>query len=171
MIVPASSTQSSFSMARTAGVALDRHHGDHGAEAPHLALRIEVGRRLEPRRLPRRQGRAARIRGRGHLLPGDPPLGHADDLEAPGDRRHVRRRRLEEPGRDASALVGHLGGHAGERPAAERDAAAPEGPEALGPAARVAVDDHHVLRGHAEMVGHDLGERGLVSLAVGAGAR
>ncbi len=88
MIVPASSTQISVSMASRPVSRLDRHRGDHRAEAPHLALGLEVVRRPPaPASRPAGSAAAARVGGRGHLPPGDPRCGDADHVEAARHRR------------------------------------------------------------------------------------
>src|SRR5882762_7652060 len=93
---------------RPSGLGLDRERADDAAEAPHLALGLEIGAGLEPRRVARRQRLAARV-GRGRdLAPGHASLGHADDLEPAGHPDHVGVRRLEELRGDAPTLLAHV---------------------------------------------------------------
>ena len=68
---------------------LDREPADHRAGAPDLAVRLEVGGRLEPRRVARRQGLAARVGRGGHLLPRHALARHARHLEAAAHRHDV----------------------------------------------------------------------------------
>ena len=96
--------------------------------------------------------------------------GHAGHLEAAGHADHVLRRGLEQAGRDAPALFAHLHRAAHQRPAAQRHAAAAEGAEALGPGAGVTVEHRHLVGRDPQVIGHHLGERGLVALAVRARA-
>jgi hypothetical protein len=150
------------------GLPVDGDDGDDRAEAPDFALWVEIRRRLQPWGFPGWEGGSARI-GRGcDFLPRHPPLGHADHLKAARHAGHVGRRRFEQFGRDAAAFVRNLGRHPCQGAAAERHAAAAEGAEALGAAARVAMDHDDVVRRHPEVVGHNLGEGGLVPLAMGA---
>ena len=92
-------------------------------------------------------------------------------MKAARDTHHVGGRRLEQLGRDAAPLVAHLDRDARQRAPAERDAPAAERAESLGAGPRVAVDHDHVVGRHTEVIGHDLRERRLVPLAVGARAR
>ena len=83
-----------------------------------------------------------------------------DDLD-------VGRRGLEHLGRLLDELLAHLARGVLHRATAHRSAAAAAGAdEAERRAVRVAVDDLHVVAGHAELVGDDLTVRRLVALAV-----
>ena len=79
-------------------------------------------------------------------------------------------RGFEQVGRDLLALRDDLVDRLHDRRAADRDRARAVGAHAEEDAPGVAVDDVHVLDRHAEPVGDDLRERGLVSLAVGVRA-
>src|SRR3989442_5230073 len=74
----------------------DPHRRDDGAEAPHLALRLEVRARLEPGRLAGGQRVASFVGGAGDVLPPHAPLRHAAHVEAAGPVDHVFVRRLEQ---------------------------------------------------------------------------
>ena len=87
------------------------------------------------------------------------------DGEAPPRERHVFGGRLEEPRGDLSAALDDAVGGPGQHHAAEAHRApgvraAPDGHEV-----GVAGDEPHLLGGHAEPLGHELGEARLVALA------
>src|SRR5206468_5607302 len=79
-------------------------------------------------------------------------------------------RRLRDPQRlrgEPHALCAQLARRQGHRVAADDGRAAGERADALRDAERVATDDADVVRGDAELVGGDLGQRGLEALALG----
>ena len=152
------------------GVAIDAHRHDESARAPDLALGAEEARRLEPGLGAGRESRAA-VGELGHARPADHAPGRADDAEAPIDRHHVVRPGLQEARGEPPRLFSHVARRERQRRPAESDAPAPERADALRRAERVAVADGHRLRRDTELVGDDLGERGLVPLAMRARAR
>jgi hypothetical protein len=79
-------------------------------------------------------------------------------------------RGLQQVGRDLLALVDDLVAGLGEGRAADRQRARAVGAHAEGDLAGVAVHDLDVLEGHAEGLGDELGEGGLVALAVAVAA-
>src|SRR6185436_15662383 len=79
-------------------------------------------------------------------------------------------RRLEHGRRDALALLAHLRGRDRERTAGERGAATARRADGLRRARGITVPDRDPLGVDAQIVGHDLRERRLVSLAVRARA-
>ena len=75
--------------------------------------------------------------------------------------------RLEHVRGELLAFVDDLAYGLADRHAADREAAAAVGPVTeRGALSRVAVAKLDTLIGHAQLVGHDLGKRRLVSLAV-----
>ena len=153
-----------------ARVAVDPDRHDEGARAPHFALGAEEPRGLEPRLDARRKPLAA-VGELGHAGPADLPSGRADDAEPALDGHDVLGRGFEEACRQPARLVAHVARRECQRRSAERGAPAPERPDTLRGAVRVAVANGHRLGRHTERVGDDLGERRLVPLAVGARSR
>ena len=68
---------------------------------------------------------------------------------------------LEEPGRDVEDLVANLARRLEGRRQRDGRAAAREAADAEGHPGAVAVNDRDVIGGHRELLGDDLGERGL----------
>src|SRR6185436_3079440 len=140
-----------------------------GAEAPGGLILAEEHRRLEPGLLLRGQAHPA-MRKFADAIPADRFLRHALHLKAAASDLKIVWARLQEPRREPTALLSDLGRRLRQGVTTETRAAAPERADRLRGAERVAVAHDHVLVGHAELVGDDLGERRLVSLAVRARA-
>ena len=71
---------------------------------------------------------------------------------------------------DVEDLLAHGFGREPRGAAREHGAAARIGSGAAGDGRAVAMHDAHILDAHAEMLGHDLGQRGLQALAMGGDA-
>src|SRR5207302_6952273 len=97
-------------------------------------------------------------------------VGHSTDAHGPARELQVVWRNLEEPGRDPERLIPDLPRGDPDRVAARDEAAAGEGPGAPVELAGVAGDDRDVGGVAPERVGGDLGERRLVTLALGGEA-
>src|SRR2546428_2511185 len=80
--------------------------------------------------------------------------------------RQILRRRLEVVGGDRERLFANLGGGVGGRGAGEHADPAGERADAIRDARGVARNDGDLLERHREPVGDDLGQRGLVRLAL-----
>ena len=150
-------------------MAVVRVHADHrhmGAEGIG-----EVGRVVEG------GGLQSRLHARGHV-PGH--VGHQgyvlDSLSAVGGAANeevtifvldVRFGGLQQVGGQGDCLGLDLAGAQGQRAAADHRGAAAVGAPAHGRGVGVAVDNLHVVHGDAQLIGHNLGEGGLLALAVG----
>ena len=151
---------------------LEVHLGDDAlhAEGPRDRVGIEEGAGAEPG-ASRLGHRAAPHRGAGHLAQAHALAGHALHVHAALGEHDVLGRALEELGADEARLVRHLRGGALHRGAAHRGHAARDRAHAVADQAGVAAHDHHRLERHRQLVGRDLGQRGLVPLALGADAQ
>ena len=150
------------------GVGIDLDLDDVAAIGEGEGLRIEVGRLLEPG-LEVPAGSGGRIGP-----PGD--LGEAERHVAAGDaedavlEHDVGRVAVEHVRGDPLHLGDDLAGRAQERAAADGERARAVGADAVGDPRRVAMDDLDLGRVEAGLVGDELGEGGLVALAVGVAA-
>ena len=135
--------------------------GDVGAEGEeHARARLDV-----------LVGAEAALGGRSDLLPGDGAIGHAPHGELAVGQDQILRGGFEELGRDLLRLVPDLHRLAEGVHAAARRRAAAEGADTVPDERGVALDDLDHLHRNLELVGHQLGIRRLVSLAVGGRAR
>ena len=151
-----------------AGLALDTHGRHDRATAPHLVLRRQHVRGLEPGLFARRERTVP-----GHsrdVRPAHEAIRNAGDREAARAQPHVGGVRLEQMRGEPPRLRDDGVGRVSQRAAAERGAAAAEGPDAGRNDVGIAVTDVDRLGLETQAIGHDLREHGLVPLAVCARA-
>ena len=141
------------------------HDGDVRAEGERevrgIVERGGLQRRLDPRREVPRQVRLQR-----DLLNGLGLIGAAADVEPALVEHDVLLRGLEQVRGDLRGLLPHPAGGQHDRGAADHGRAAAVGPPPHRPGGRVAVHDLDIVNGKPQFVGHDLGERGLLTLPV-----
>src|SRR5690242_8533989 len=147
-----------------AGAAINIHDADVGAEGEGQIRRIIVVHRLQAGLHPLR---VVGVGGEGHLLHGDGARGDAFDLELVVSPLDVVLAGLQEVRGELLRLVADLAGGDSGGGAGGGRAAAGVGAEAVGGGVGVAVLDGDVLDGQAQLFGDDLGEGGLVALALG----
>ena len=152
-----------------AGVEVHFDDGRLGAERPCHRVGIEEGARAETWPAGGGEGAAA-DGGARDRAERDAAVRRAADGHVALGHHHVLRRALEQLGCDEPRLVRDLSRSPGHRGPRDRghtacDRAHPE-PDAVG----VAATDDDVLDRQPELIGADLGQRGLVRLALGADA-
>ncbi len=153
-----------------AGLGVHLHHRQVGAERVGSFALIEDHLRRQPRLHAGRQ-RLGTGGGGGQLTPGEAGVGYAGYPDsAVSEHGDVFRAGLDEVGDDALRLLQHLGSGSQHGTATQLQGAGPAG--ALTPRYPCRVSLHHpyVGVGDVQPLGDDLGEGGLVALAVGRGA-
>ena len=116
----------------------------------------------------RREQRGVPVRDRGDVGERARGGGHAAHRHDAVDELDVVLGRLEEMRGEAHHLTPHVGGDADHRAARERGGAAPaRAHEVERRQLRVAADDADRVERHAELVGRELRQRGVVTLTVG----
>src|SRR5438445_1797685 len=143
-------------------------HADVGAERPDAAGRVEIGNRFQALLHALRQARA--VRGKCHLTERLGLVGAPLDMELALVENDVFFRRFQYVRGQLPGLVDHLAAGAADRDTAHREASTACGSVAHGGAfAGVAMAEVDAFHRHPERVGHNLGERGFVALAVRVG--
>ena len=155
--------------AHASGLAVQLDHRHVSAEGIDELRRTEELGRLEPGVDVGRE--LARIGAGRDLGEAEGAIGHALHLVATVGIGDVHGRRLEQVGGDAPRLVLHTERRLEDRGPTDGEAAASARAVAHGRVEGVAVTDDDLVEVHPELVGDDLGERRLVPLTVGRGAR